>query len=54
MLSLSFLFKSFSIVIFDSSAVIAVTVLAGREPTLAVGWILNLARIREECWWPTP
>ncbi|GJC82176.1 hypothetical protein ColTof4_10085 [Colletotrichum tofieldiae] len=37
---------SLSIVIVDNSAVRAVTVLGGRAPTLAIGWIEYLARMR--------
>ena len=38
----------------ESSAVRALTVLLGREPTFAPGKMENLARMREECWWPIP
>ena len=41
-------------VIEESSAVKAVTVFVGREPTFAVGNMENFARIREECWLPIP
>jgi hypothetical protein len=33
----------------DSSAVKAVTVFVGKEPTLALGKMENLARMRDEC-----
>lgn len=38
----------------ESSAVKAVTVLLDKEPTLAKGKMENLARIRDECWLPIP
>jgi hypothetical protein len=49
MFSRSCLLKSVSIVMLDSSAVRAVMVFEGIEPSLAVGMMEYFARIREEC-----
>jgi hypothetical protein len=49
MFSRSFLLKSVSIVMPESSAVMAVMVFVGIAPSLAVGMMEYFARMREEC-----
>jgi hypothetical protein len=49
MLSCTFRRSSFSMVMLDSSAVIAVMVLLGMVPIFALGKMENLARMRDEC-----
>lgn len=49
MLSRNCLLKSFSMVMFESSAVRAVIVLVGNAPTFARGCMENFARSRLEC-----
>lgn len=46
--------RSFSIFMFDNSAVMSRIVWLEREPRRAVGWICRRAMRREATWGPTP